>query len=240
MAVFGNADEDNTVRQPLDHFVELPGGQPRVVLEDVAGQVLAPTGHFLQEALVHGDAEALGAPVAGQQGLQRPRSHALFREVPQLSGPFQVLGVLQLAQQPFLRLALIRLDGGVVKAEFLEVRQDDEEHFPGVPGVAFGLHDMAGVFQRVARGLGLDKEFRLAAQPEAVVRASFLRALFYKAFPLVVEQALLVVHIPAQGLEEGIDEVNAGLRFRVIFRQVMGGVGFELADEFLEVVPECL
>ena len=73
MTVLGDTDENNAVEQPLNNLVQLFGGEAGIVLVDVFSQFLTPAGHLLEEGGVHGYAEALGAAVARQHGLQRTR-----------------------------------------------------------------------------------------------------------------------------------------------------------------------
>ena len=72
----------------------------RIVLVNVPGQLLAPAGHFVEEGFVHRDAQALGAAVARQHGVERAGGDALFRELPELFGVLQVVSVFELSSKP--------------------------------------------------------------------------------------------------------------------------------------------
>jgi hypothetical protein len=50
----------------------------------------------------------------------------------------------------------------------------------------------------------------------------------------VMREPLLVFDIPSQRLEEGRDEINAGLGLGIAFGQVVGSVGFEPPYQFLK------
>lgn len=232
-AIFGDADEDDAVKQALDHFVQLPGGERGVVLVDVARQVFAPAAHFVEEGFVHRDAEALGAAVARDHGVERPGCDALLRKFPDPVGLPEVIRVLELEQQAFVRLALVGLDGGVVEAELFEVGEDDEEDLLGVPGVALGLEDVPRGIERLGRGLGLDEEFRLPSEAEAVVGATLASgfAPLDDHLARVVGQARLVLHVPAERLEQRRDEINPRLGFGVCSGKVMVFLSLELGDE---------
>jgi len=107
--------------------------------------------------------EALGAAVAREQGFERTGGDALGRKIPELGYVGEVIGVAEVQQQAFVRLALVGNDGGVVEAEFFEVGENDKEDLLGIPGVFFGLHDVAGVIESFGWGLGFYEEFSLTA-----------------------------------------------------------------------------
>ncbi len=111
---------------------------------------------------------------------------------------------------------------------------------PNVPGVAFGLKDVPGVAEGFGGSLGLDKEFRLAAQAEVVVGAPFSFTSLDDYFPLAVRQGSLVLDVPAQRLEERRNEVNPRLGFRVLLREVMALVRSKLMDKLRQGFGEGL
>src|SRR5438105_2269762 len=107
-------------------------------------------------------------------GVVRAGSDALLREFPQLGGIFQILAVRERPeQQALIRLAFVRFDRGVIEAKLGEVREDDKEDLPGVPDVVLGLDNVSGVVKRFDGGLGLDEEFGLAGEAEAVIGTAF-------------------------------------------------------------------
>ena len=213
MAVLGDADENDAVEQSLHHLIQLPGCESPVVLENVLRQPPAPFGHLIEELLIDLLAEALLAADARQHGIERTRCDPLLGKFPQLPGVFQIIAVVKPEQLPLLRLALVGAEGGVVEAELLKVRQDDEENFLGVPRVAFGLEDVFGCVKRFRRGLGLDEEFSLASKSEVVIGAALRLTFFNDYLPLVMRQACLVFDIPAERLEKWGDEVHTSLGF---------------------------
>ena len=91
-----------------------------------------------------------------------------------------------------------------------------------------------GIAERFAGSFGFHEEFGLASDAEVIVRAA--RRLAFAAFDdhlaLVMRKSRFVFHVPAQGFEEGRDEINAGLGFAVGARKVMRAVGVKFADEY--------
>ena len=63
---------------------------------------------------------------------------------------------------------------------------------------------------------GLDKESGLARYAEAVVRtAAGVFRRFDDDFTRVVRKSFFILNIPSKSLEEGRDEINAGLRLGI-------------------------
>src|SRR5207245_669347 len=143
-------------------------------------------------------------------------------------------------QQALIRLALVRFDRGVIEAKLGKVSEDDKEDLPGVPDVVLGLDNVPGVVERFDGGLGLDEEFGLAAETEAVIRTAFGVgfAFFDDDFPFVMRQPGFVFEVPAERLEERRDEVHARLRLRTVLREIVMLVGIELSDKLLETLGE--
>ena len=111
------------------------------------------------------------------------------------------------------------LDAAVVDGEFLEVGEDGERQL-GRPGVAAQLEGGAYVVAHVDRGLlGFEKELPPAADAEAVVRglgrAADLDRVFVDDVLVGFGVALLVVDVPAEGLEEWVEKLVAELSFVV-------------------------
>ena len=113
----------------------------------------------------------------------------------------------------------------VVDGEMLEIGQDGEGKF-GVPGVAAELIGGFGVgFDAGRRLFCLDEEFSGAADAKGVVRrAGFafdLEGVFVDDVAVLEGDVALVVDVPTEGDEEGVEEFVAQLGFFVVDRGVL-------------------
>ena len=129
---------------------------------------------------------------------------------------------------------------GVVDGEFLEVGEDGEGEFGG-PGVAAELEGGGGFVFDVDGGFfGLDEEFAGAADAEAVVGGA---GGVFGAEGVLVDDVLVgfgisgaIGDIPAEGFEEGIEELLAELGF-IVYGGVVGFFVFAKAmDKILDDV----
>ena len=117
---------------------------------------------------------------------------------------------------------VVRLDAAIVDGELLEVGEDAERELGG-PGVAAELEGGADVVLDVDGGLlGFEEELAGAADAEAVVgRLGGLAdfdGVFVDDVLVGLGVALLVVNVPAEGLEERVEEFAADLGFVVVGR----------------------
>ena len=131
--------------------------------------------------------------------------------------------------------SLVGLDAAVVDRELLEVGEDAEREFGG-PGVAAELEGGAGVVLDVNGGLlGFEEELARAADAEAVVRGfgglADFDGVFVDDVLVGLGVALLVVHVPAEGFEERVEELAAELGFVVVGRAVGVAVAVEPLDQ---------
>jgi len=209
-AVFGHAQEDDAVNGALDGGVEVVGGEGGVAQGEVAGEAFAPSLDLAEELGVHlgGAALALGGGVlvegAGPDGVAG-------EDVPQLA---PAVGVLVAGEVEGARgggfVAGAGPGGAVVDGELLEVREDGDGDL-AAPPVAAELEGGGGVGGEVdAAFLGLDVELGRGADAEGVVGGALL-ALDVEAV-LRDDLAVLrgdeggVAQVPAEGLEEGVNE----------------------------------
>ena len=137
-------------------------------------------------------------------------------------------------------VGLVRLDPTVVDGEFLEVGEDAERQL-GAPGVAAELVGGVRVPFDVHRGLlGLDEELARAADAEAVVgrlgAAADLDGVLVHHVLVGLGVAPLVVHVPAQGFEERVDELDPGQGLVILAALVAVQVGAEAVDELVDGV----
>ena len=132
-------------------------------------------------------------------------------------------------------IGFVRLDPAVVDRELFEVGEDAQGQL-GAPRVAAELVGRVHVAFDVHRGLlGLDEELARAADAEAVVgrlgAAAHLDGLLVHHVLVGLGVALLVGDVPAQRLEEGVDELAADLGFVVRAAAIAVQVGAEALDE---------
>ena len=135
-------------------------------------------------------------------------------------------------------MLVVRFEPAVVHGEFLEVAEHAEREFGG-PGVAAELERGTDVVLDInRRPLCLQEEFAGAADAEGVIGrfgglADFDGVLVDDVF-VRLRVALLIVHVPAERLEERVEEFAAELRFVVVRR----AVGFAIAVEPLDQLQD--
>jgi len=139
---------------------------------------------------------------------------------------------------------VVGLDPAVVHGELLEIAEDAEGEL-GSPAIAAELEGGAGVVLDIYGGaLGFEKEFACAADAEAVVGGfgglTDFDGVFVDDVLVGFGVAVLVVNVPAERLEEGVEEFAAELGFIVVGRAVGVAVAVEPLDQFkdLRVVVE--
>lgn len=156
------------------------------------------------------------------------------REVVPVAGIFGAIEVSDAAGAGFVGWS--GLDPAVVHGELFEVGEDTEGELGG-PCIASELVCGADIVLDGYGGfLGLDEEFACAADSEAVVGGFGGTAagdsVFMDDVFVGFGVALLVVHVPSEGDEEGINELVADLGFVV----PAGVVGVTVAVESLNEV----
>ena len=104
------------------------------------------------------------------------------------------------------------------------------------PGVAAQLERGRRILPDAHRGfLGFEEELALVADPEAVIgrlgRAADADGVLVDDFLVRLRVAAFVVHVPAEGLEERIQELLPELRLVVRARQVRLALALEALDQ---------
>ena len=94
-----------------------------------------------------------------------------------------------------------------------------------------------GVSTRLGRRFSFHVKFGLSADAEVIIGApgGFHVASFHQHFPVVMQQAGFVLHIPTQSLEKRRDEVHARLGLKIVLGRIVLLVGFKLANELFKV-----
>src|SRR5439155_25415664 len=133
---------------------------------------------------------------------------------------------------------LVRFDAAVIHGELLEVAEDAQGQL-GRPGVAAKLEGGADIVLDVHGGLfGFEKEFARASDAKAVIGRfggfADLDGVLVDDVLVGLGVTLLVVDVPAEGLEEGIEEFAAELGFVVLRRAVGILVALEALSQFAD------
>jgi CheY-like chemotaxis protein len=131
---------------------------------------------------------------------------------------------------------LIGPDATVINGQRFEVRKHRERQL-AAPGIAAELEGGQRIFDDFDSGLfGFEKEDSPPTDAKAVVRrlglAADLNGVFVDDVLVRFSQPLLVVDVPAEGLEEGVEELAAELRFVVAAcRLVRLAIALEVLDQ---------
>ena len=135
---------------------------------------------------------------------------------------------------------MIGLDAAVIDGELLEIGQDGERQLGG-PGIAAELERPGDVVLTLTDGfLGFHEELARAADAEGVIRRlggpAHLDRILVDHILVGLGVVLAVGHIPAQGLEERVEEFAAQLRLVVVPGAVGGGLIAKALDELADGV----
>ena len=127
---------------------------------------------------------------------------------------------------------LVGLAAAVVDGEFFEIGEDGERQL-GAPGVAAQLVSRADILFDVDGGLlGFDEEFARPADAEGVIGglggAADLDGVLVDDIFVGLGVVVVVEHVPAEGLEEGVEELAAQLGFVVVWGEVRVTKEFEI------------
>ena len=235
-----DAQEDDAVNDALNGEVEFALGQPGVAEGEVLGEFLAPALDGFQEGHIDFDGAALG--LAGVGEFIVPTIVDGFAGEAFVN-PIPFLGVVPEGAIEDARgaggVVLAGFEAAIIDGKLLEVGEEAQREFGG-PGIATELKGGADVLLDVdGRLFGFEKEFARVVQAEAVVRG-FDRA--GDADLVFVDDVLVgfgftggVINVPAQGLEEGVEELAADLGFVVLAGLVGVVVPGETLDEFLDL-----
>ena len=238
-AVFADPQEDDAVDGPLHGEIQVAAGNARVPQGDVPRQHVAPRFDLDEKRRID-----LGRPLLdllrGDELFQRSAANGLRRkEVEQFVPAVEILRVIEEDDAGGSRLVvLFRPNAAIVNGELLEIGEDAHRQL-GRPGVAAELIGRAGGVADIDRRLlRLDEEAAdAAACAEAVVRGLGPPAdadrVFVNDLLVGLGVALAVEDVPAQGLEEGVEELAAKLRFVVGAGAVRLDLGLKTLDQFL-------
>ena len=219
--VLAYPEEDYAVDRRLNGIVEIPGVKLRISQGDISGQDLPPAGDLLQEGGIHLGRASL-APFIPGIFIKRAFEDGVLGEYGRNLIPLlQIIPASQIEYPPFGgHILLVRLHSAVVDRELLEVGEDGQGQLCR-PGISSQLEGRVNVLSDVHRGLlGLQKELALAANAKRVVRspggAAHLDGVLMDHILVGLGKPLLVIDIPAQGLEERIDKLSSNLGLIVV------------------------
>jgi len=238
--VLAHAQKDDAVDGALHGEVELVDRQGRVAQGDVAGQGVAPALDLLQELDVHlgGAALASGLLYVAVEGALQHRFPG--EDAVDVVEPVEVLveGEVHDPAHADLVRGLGAL-AAVVDRELLEIGENAEGQL-GAPGVAPQLIGRADVaFDRYRGLLGFQEELPDSTDAKAIVgragRPADLDGVLVDHVLVLLGVAPDVGHVPAQGLEEGVDELHAYAFFLVLVPLVHVQVGGEALHEPLDL-----
>ena len=218
--VFANAQEYDAVDGLLHGKVKLALGELRVAQGDVAGKQFAPRFDLFEKRGIN-----LGGAFFAFAGLSVLVKRALQDCFTGKDGGY-FFPALRIFLIVYVERAggcgFIGLNGfyaAVVDGEFFKVGQYAQGQL-GRPGIAAQLKGRVDIILEIDRGLfGFEKKFAGAADAETVVRglgeAAYLDGVFVDNVLVGLGIAAVVVNIPAEGLEKGVDEFTAQLGFIV-------------------------
>src|SRR5207249_530945 len=236
-AAFADAQENDAVNDALDGEVEFALGELGIAQGEVAGQVGTPAFDGLQKFVVNVGCAALGF-VRFSILVERAFEDSIARE--HAGDLVPTLGVFAVGNEKDARdsgaVLLVGFDAAVIHGEFLEVAEDAERQLGG-PGVAAELESGADIVLDVHGSLfGFEKEFARASDAKAVIggfrRLADLDGVFMDNVFVGFGVTLLVVDVPAEGLEERIEEFAAEPGFVVLRRAVGILVALEALGQF--------
>jgi hypothetical protein len=181
--------------------------------------------HGGEEVIIH-----VGGAAFALEGIseliQRPLMHGLERKQPGDLVPFvDVLSKVVKVGAP--NMCGVAVDGflaAVVDGQLLEVAEDADIELGG-PSVAADLKGRVGVgFDVDGRFLSLNEEKRMPARLEGVIRglggSVYIHRDLFDHLAEFFGVVLMVVDVPAEGFEEGVEEVIAKLGL-VVFAGVV-------------------
>jgi len=239
--VLADAEKDDPVDRLLDRVVEFPERERRVAEGDVPGQERPPGFNLLQEL----DIDLLRRPPADD-------GFGVFVEEPfhdrlpgedggELVPPLDVFLIGKEQHPVFAGLVLeLGADAAVVDGKLLEIGEDGEGEVGG-PGVAAELVGRADIALDVHRGLlRFQEELARPADAETIIGglgiAPDLDRILGDDVLVGLGPALPVADVPAEFLEERLDELGAELSFLIAGAFVGGEVALEDFDQAFDLL----
>jgi len=226
-AILADAEEENAVDGALHREVEVFDAELRIMLGDVSRKGLAPAFDVFKEGIAerfHAFAAFAGGVLVERAAQNRFAGKHRGDFIP----AFGKFGVFDLKDGRGAGLVFgTGLVARIVNNEVPEIRQDRQRQLRGV-GVAAELKRRCGINTDADGGfLGFEKEFASAAPAggasadvEAIVGrlggAADLDGVFIDNFAVSLGISLVIVDVPSQRLEHGIDEVDAKLGLAVL------------------------
>ncbi len=237
-AVFGDPQEDDAVDGDLNGEVELAIVEGGVAEGDVVGERVAPGFDLGEEGIIDFGGTAFGLFGAGVFVEGTLEDGVAGEDGGNLIPAGRVVGVgdeLNAGSRGLV--GMDRTDAAVIDGKLLEIGEDGQGQLGG-PGVAAELECGGGVFLDINGGLfGFEEEFSSAADAETVVGGlggrSDLDGVLVDDILIGVGIAAGIVDIPAEGIEEGIEEFAAELGFVVSAGAVVVAAALETLDKLI-------
>jgi len=240
-AVFADAQEDDAVDGGLDGEVDGARIEAGVAQSDIPRQFLAPALHFGQKVVVHVGGSFFG-PRRFDKLVEAAFHDGLAGEDSGDVVPFvgELLVGIQAHAVDGGGVAVFGFEAAVVNGQLLEIGEHRHGHLGG-PAVAPGLKSRVQAGFDVDGGLlGFNEEDGFLAHAEGIVGGFGgpvdLDGGFVDHLAVFLRVPRPVRHVPAEGLEEGVEEVAAKLGF-VVFAGFVGGA---LVGEALDEIEDDL
>jgi len=236
-ALLGNPQEEDAVNRHLHGVVQVPLGQAGVAQRQVERQRLAPALNGRQEIIIHIGGAFFAAAGLGV-GVKATLQHRLLgKDVVQFIPAGGVIAIVEQHQAVLGGLVGgVGLAAAVVDGKFFKIGQDGERQLGG-PGVAAQLEGGGVPLAEVDGGLfGFHEEDPPTAHPEGIIGGA---AATLHRQGVLVNHILVgfgvpgaVRHVPAERLEERVNELAAGLGFVIARLAEIGGQGGKVVNQF--------
>ncbi|MDP8215106.1 MAG: hypothetical protein RAO92_04335 [Candidatus Euphemobacter frigidus] len=217
--IFADAEEDNPVDRSLDGKVDFLYSQGRISQSNIPRQERSPVLNLLEK--FHVDFLGGSLPFGFDVFIKEPFENRLLGEDGgDLFPPVQVFFISKIDNPSIARfIPEVRADAAVIDGKLFKVGEDREGE-PGGPGIAAELVGGADLPFYINGGfLGFDKELASSPDPKTIIGglgdATDFDGVFGDDVLVSLGVALLIVDVPAQGLEERIDELGANVGFLV-------------------------
>ena len=256
--VFEEAQENEAIQRALGEFGERFAVELGIVVFEGAGEFVAEFVQFFEKRVVNGligganqaalDGFAAFFRQGGGEFFERAVGNGFAGEEPVDFREF--LRVFVVAEMVFAEVLRqrgvnVRTVAAVQNLELFKIVQDGDGRGTA-PAVADGLEIIVGRGDVAVRFLGLDVEFHVAEirrEIKGVVGPTLRKAVFPALdFDLLLEGVLLglVVHVPAEGEPEFVNEVVARLLFLIGRGQVEFLVGPKIGHKLSNFCKGCI